>query len=319
MSLVDVSARHADVQRLEESEEPPGSTGWPSRPPAPRPTQTFTQESEANHIQDVPVVTESERIRQARALGVSDGQIEVWMRSGILHLIPVDEEGMLTSIGTTKHAEGECQPCIFWFRGECNRGLKCDHCHLVHPGQKRKRIRPSKATRLWRRRHEQVAGVDDLFDEVDLAELTPPHDESGTSLNQSRDEVDATWVGPEQPGRAAPSVAQVGAWPSYMFEDAGDPGPAVCFETVEWSELGPRTSLPAVAGNAAGSAEAMDSRTVSARNPSAPSADPMPPRLGTPPLLSFLHRGSDKSGDASGVGFCEETSADQLAATYFSL
>lgn len=57
-----------------------------SRAPSP------AQESEANHIQDVPVVTESERIRQARALGVSDGQIEVWMRSGILHLIPVDEE-----------------------------------------------------------------------------------------------------------------------------------------------------------------------------------------------------------------------------------
>lgn len=171
------------------------------------------------------------------------------------------------------------------FRGECNRGLKCDHCHLVHPGQKRKRIRPSKATRLWRRRHEQVAGVDDLFDEVDLAELTPPHDESGTSLNQSRDEVDATWVGPEQPGRAAPSVAQVGAWPSYMFEDAGDPGPAVCFETVEWSELGPRTSLPAVAGNAAGSAEAMDRHVAGP-----PASGPPPPNyLAAPIAYATLH------------------------------
>lgn len=29
------------------------------------------------------------------------------------------EEGMLTSIGTTKHAEGECQPCIFWCPVAC--------------------------------------------------------------------------------------------------------------------------------------------------------------------------------------------------------
>merc|ERR1712167_297968 len=44
---------------------------------------------------------------------------------------PTEETTQLPSIGSAKHATGECKPC--WFHPKptgCDKGLECLHCHL---------------------------------------------------------------------------------------------------------------------------------------------------------------------------------------------
>lgn len=65
----------------------------------------------------------------------------------LLGQVPRDAQGNLTSIGTMMHEAGTCRPCLFWFKGQCSKDVSCNYCHLVHDGQKSKRIRPSKRTR----------------------------------------------------------------------------------------------------------------------------------------------------------------------------
>mmetsp|Transcript_11044 Transcript_11044/g.25271 ORF Transcript_11044/g.25271 Transcript_11044/m.25271 type:complete len:227 (+) Transcript_11044:131-811(+) len=57
--------------------------------------------------------------------------------------------GEAPSIGSLKHPDA-CSPCLFWFRNACTKGESCTFCHFMHEGQKNKRIRPSKKTRLMR-------------------------------------------------------------------------------------------------------------------------------------------------------------------------
>ena len=35
----------------------------------------------------------------------------------------MNDEGELTSLGSARHFEDECSPCVFWFKGRC---LKTD-------------------------------------------------------------------------------------------------------------------------------------------------------------------------------------------------
>jgi len=58
---------------------------------------------------------------------------------------------LLPSRGSAQHESGLCQPCIFWFKDQCIKGAQCIYCHLIHPGQKNKRFKPSKKTRADRR------------------------------------------------------------------------------------------------------------------------------------------------------------------------
>lgn len=55
----------------------------------------------------------------------------------------------LPSKGSSFHPNS-CNPCLFWFKGSCDKGFTCKYCHLLHEGQKSKRIRPSKRTRMLR-------------------------------------------------------------------------------------------------------------------------------------------------------------------------
>lgn len=57
----------------------------------------------------------------------------------------------LPSLGSAEHGRGNCLPCHFWFSATCVKGYNCRFCHLVHAGQKKKRIRPSKRTRERRK------------------------------------------------------------------------------------------------------------------------------------------------------------------------
>eukprot|EP00930_Biecheleria_cincta_P072791 TRINITY_DN60130_c0_g1_i1.p1 TRINITY_DN60130_c0_g1~~TRINITY_DN60130_c0_g1_i1.p1 ORF type:complete len:229 (-),score=27.53 TRINITY_DN60130_c0_g1_i1:11-697(-) len=66
-------------------------------------------------------------------------------RTGILAQIPRNAEGEITSVGSiTKHMDGTCSPCIFWFKGKCPKLVQCSFCHFRHPGQKARRQKSNK-------------------------------------------------------------------------------------------------------------------------------------------------------------------------------
>jgi hypothetical protein len=90
-----------------------------------------------------------------RETGVPIEELSELYSSGILQQVPRDE-GVLTSIGSIDHASGNCRACVFWFRMSCVKSLNCPYCHLVHDGQRQKRIRPSKSTR--QRRKAEASG-----------------------------------------------------------------------------------------------------------------------------------------------------------------
>eukprot|EP00931_Biecheleriopsis_adriatica_P046095 TRINITY_DN26451_c0_g1_i1.p1 TRINITY_DN26451_c0_g1~~TRINITY_DN26451_c0_g1_i1.p1 ORF type:complete len:290 (-),score=48.83 TRINITY_DN26451_c0_g1_i1:43-912(-) len=89
-------------------------------------------------------------------------------REGVLSRIPRNDEGEITSVGSLLHGDGNCFPCVFWFRGECQKSLKCDYCHFRHPGQKVKRFKPNKKTREMLRalRHDDEGAQADREDIV---------------------------------------------------------------------------------------------------------------------------------------------------------
>merc|ERR1712129_42871 len=85
-------------------------------------------------------------------------QLEELQRNGILEKVPRNSDGELTSIGTLKHEQNDCQPCLFWIQLSCKKGLLCTYCHLqTHLGDEPKTIRASKSTRDRRKRREQAA------------------------------------------------------------------------------------------------------------------------------------------------------------------
>jgi len=83
--------------------------------------------------------------------GLPVNELQALAAKGLLEQIPRNEVGELTSRGSIEHTSGTCSPCIFWYKKACVKGLFCSYCHIRHPGQKSKRIRPSKKTRMQRR------------------------------------------------------------------------------------------------------------------------------------------------------------------------
>lgn len=77
-------------------------------------------------------------------------------REGLLAQIPRTVNGDLASVGSILHERGECSPCAYWFKGICKYSVSCTYCHVLHEGQKSKRLRPSKQTRLRMRRWEAM-------------------------------------------------------------------------------------------------------------------------------------------------------------------
>jgi len=111
----------------------------------------------------------------------------------VLPQVPIDDEGRLTSLGSSKHLEGKCQPCAFCdvvgspvalgvgSAAECAAGILCRYCHFPHTSRPKVRLRPCKGRR---ERYRQV--LTDLkpkieehpekFDEnfaIDASELVP--------------------------------------------------------------------------------------------------------------------------------------------------
>lgn len=49
-----------------------------------------------------------------------------------------DEPGVLPSIGSASHFQGNCDRCCFHPKGRCVNGFNCQHCHFDHEKRKRK-------------------------------------------------------------------------------------------------------------------------------------------------------------------------------------
>lgn len=65
------------------------------------------------------------------------------------------EESWLPSYGSSGHSIGACKPCLFWYRGLCVKGERCQYCHIQHAVADVKKIKPSKNTRsLMRQRFD---------------------------------------------------------------------------------------------------------------------------------------------------------------------
>mmetsp|Transcript_9685 Transcript_9685/g.30139 ORF Transcript_9685/g.30139 Transcript_9685/m.30139 type:complete len:316 (-) Transcript_9685:51-998(-) len=88
-------------------------------------------------------------------LGVPVEDLIALDAQGLLRQIPRNAEGEMTSVGSVLHATGECSPCVFWFKNSCSKSIKCSYCHFMHRGQKNKRIRPSKQTRMQMKGRER--------------------------------------------------------------------------------------------------------------------------------------------------------------------
>lgn len=94
----------------------------------------------------------------SKDLKISIAEIQDFGDIELLKSIPRIKTGELTSVGSLQHAEGNCNPCLFWYRNSCTKGIKCDFCHMKHKGQKSKRIRPGKKVRQLMRSKLEGAG-----------------------------------------------------------------------------------------------------------------------------------------------------------------
>lgn len=79
--------------------------------------------------------------------GMDIQYLQTLCNQGLSAQVPRNEQGNLSSMGSTSHDIGVCSPCLFWFKNKCAKGLLCNYCHFSHEGQRNMRIRPSKKTR----------------------------------------------------------------------------------------------------------------------------------------------------------------------------
>lgn len=94
-------------------------------------------------------------------------KLEELAMADVLARIPRNENFELSSVGSIGHGTGDCTPCAYWFKRICKYSISCHYCHFSHNGQKSKRLRPSKQTRMRIRRWEaQKAAEGGLCDDT---------------------------------------------------------------------------------------------------------------------------------------------------------
>jgi hypothetical protein len=155
-----------DISRLSLQEIPAvwGETAYPRRSLSPSRLASGLDAS-LSHQAGIQVLKIFHEINGA----VPVEQLQELAATGLLEQIPRREDGELGSIGSIYHHTGECSPCTYWFRSSssCKHSVGCRFCHFVHPGQKSKRSRPSKHTRMrFKKRMEREAALEDLNDIV---------------------------------------------------------------------------------------------------------------------------------------------------------
>lgn len=69
-------------------------------------------------------------------------------------MIPIDEHGLYTSIGSMGHFNGDCKACSFAnSKAGCTNGIRCRYCHFEHArirsgARNGKKMRPCKGKRI---------------------------------------------------------------------------------------------------------------------------------------------------------------------------
>jgi len=128
-----------------------------------RPGGDSTTSESANRAASAAGTSEAEmlaaRVHQELRGSVPLEKLEEFAAAGYLAHIPRDASGNLTSVGSIGHATGQCSPCAYWFKNICKYKVDCHYCHFIHPGQKSKRLRPSKQTRMRLRKLEAQKAV----------------------------------------------------------------------------------------------------------------------------------------------------------------
>lgn len=69
----------------------------------------------------------------------SPGGTAVAADEELLRRVPLDAQGLPTSVGSLEHADGTCKPCLFAHHASkaCANGLSCPFCHFEHPPKRR--------------------------------------------------------------------------------------------------------------------------------------------------------------------------------------
>jgi rRNA maturation endonuclease Nob1 len=104
-------------------------------------------------------------------------------QSGTLQINLTYSLGMW-SIGSAKHATGDCKPCGFLWKKGCHKAQNCHFCHLCGSDEVKKRKRDKIATRrreeldgMWERREDDQPMPEELWecgdDEKPMPQETP--------------------------------------------------------------------------------------------------------------------------------------------------
>mmetsp|Transcript_29744 Transcript_29744/g.81468 ORF Transcript_29744/g.81468 Transcript_29744/m.81468 type:complete len:592 (-) Transcript_29744:200-1975(-) len=126
----------------------------------------------------------------------------------------------LPSVGSARHASGECQPCAFLFKPDgCRNGVTCTFCHLCEEGEvKRRRQKRNFALKQCRLAREGVAAKPTGAGEVE-EDIYPKDPAFARALKEpasSPHRLEDKWLGVaavrQSPGQfAAESVCAEGA------------------------------------------------------------------------------------------------------------
>jgi len=85
-------------------------------------------------------------------------------REEIMAVVPQDENGQPTSIGSMLHASAACKVCAFTAK-QCKTGLNCPYCHLKHSCKQRNTRR--NRMRMGKSQRERVKEtVEALFEQI---------------------------------------------------------------------------------------------------------------------------------------------------------
>ncbi|CAE8715154.1 unnamed protein product [Polarella glacialis] len=52
--------------------------------------------------------------------------------AALRELVPLDDNGNHTSMGSMNHRIFECSPCLYHIKRTCSLGLRCNYCHFSH-------------------------------------------------------------------------------------------------------------------------------------------------------------------------------------------
>lgn len=79
----------------------------------------------------------------------------------LLQRVPLDSQGIPTSIGSILHNEGTCKACVFAHndRKACQNGVQCKFCHFNHPPKRRLRFGKKKRMEMKRLEDALVGGA----------------------------------------------------------------------------------------------------------------------------------------------------------------